>query len=90
MSIPSVRILGKVREMARQYSVPVGFCAVDKKKILFADAEGKGYMSPKPAKDEVYDSDGKASHRYTSDALCKAHYLEAFAEVYPDADLPAI
>jgi len=72
------------------YSTLTGICAVDKEQIPKEDTGGKGYTSPKEGKTDIYVSEGKPSYRYTLDRLCKAHYLEAFAEVYPDADLPAI
>ena len=73
------------------FSTLNGICAVDNEQIPKEDTGGKGYKSPKEAFTETYaNSEGKAAYRYTFDRLCKAHYLEAFAEVYPDADLPAI
>ena len=73
------------------YSTQPGICAIDKKSIPKTDAGGKGHKSPKPAHDEMSaDSEGKVNHQYTFDALCTKHYLEAYAEVYPGADLPVL
>ncbi len=72
------------------YSTAPGICAVDEKAIPKIDAGGKGFKSPLPSLDEMYDADGKAEHRYTYEALCKKHYLKAYKEVYPDAKVPAI
>ena len=72
------------------YTTKPGICAVDKKQIPATDAHGKGYKSPLPAHDEMYDVDGKAEHRYSFDTLCKKHYLKAYAEVNPGVGLPKI
>ena len=79
------------------YSTPTGTCAVDSKAIPKADAEGKGYRSPRPAMAKTYTSFLSVSNRdvsegttYIYEALCKKHYLEAYAEVYPDAKQPNI
>ena len=72
------------------YTHPPGICAVDDEPIPKTDAHGKGYKSPLPAHDEVYDAGGVAQHRYTFEALCKEHYLAAYAEVHPNVDPPNI
>ncbi len=72
------------------YTTAQGICAVDGKPIPQSDARGRGYKSPKPANERIYDDGGRAAYAYTWEALCKAHYLEAFAEVYPGEPMPEL
>lgn len=84
-----------------QYTTPTGVCHGTRYENL-GEPEGRhdiddapaidnvGYEHPTKMDDELYESDGKASHRYTKYRLCRADYLKAFADSYPGTDLPAI
>ena len=63
------------------YTTDPGVCAIDKQAIPKEDAGGKGYKSPLPWETRI-------GERYTFQALCKEHYLQAYAQAYPEAALP--
>lgn len=74
-----------------RYSTSPGICAIDGIAIPKENAGGKGYKSPKPAITVINaNTDGTVTFDYTTEALCKEHYFEAFTEVYPGEPLPVI
>lgn len=84
------------------YSTPIGVCAVGKHKIAppkgtpsIKDVGAVGYRSPKPPITRSSTSTDernitRTSYDYTFERLCRRHYLEAYAEVYPSEPLPDI